>query len=191
MQTRIVEGLESVEPLEDNLCQNFVNFVSEQHQSLIKKQKSQSQSELKAKFEEIKIDQAKLFSENSKLEKHEQLKEEDMIIDLEKIDEEQKKNVEIANDLTKERFKELCEMELQKKVLYEKTYCKMIDKEDDRKVNNNIRLVYNSTGDRELQTYALPNLTEDYKKNYIMLSKCVFYKKWKITKEEMKILNLY
>lgn len=87
-----------------------------------------------------------------------------MIIDLEKIDEEQKKNVEIANDLTKERFKELCEMELQKKVLYEKTYCKMIDKEDDRKVNNNIRLVYNSTGDRELQTYALPNLTEDYKK---------------------------
>ena len=164
LQTRIVEGLESVEPLEDNLCQNFVNFVSEQHQSLIKKQKSQSQSELKAKFEEIKIDQAKLFSENSKLEKHEQLKEEDMIIDLEKIDEEQKKNVEIANDLTKERFKELCEMELQKKVLYEKTYCKMIDKEDDRKVNNNIRLVYNSTGDRELQTYALPNLTEDYKK---------------------------
>lgn len=42
----------------------------------------------------------------------------------------------------------------------------MIDKEDDRKVNNNIRLVYNSTGDRELQTYALPNLTEDYKKLY-------------------------
>ena len=87
-----------------------------------------------------------------------------MIIDLEKIDEEQKKNVEIANDLTKERFKELCEMELQKQVLYDKTYCKMIDKEDDRKVNNNIRLVFNSTGDRELQTYPLPNLTEDYKK---------------------------
>ena len=74
-----------------------------------------------------------------------------MIIDLEKIDEEQKKNVEIANDLTKERFKELCEMELQKQVLYDKTtYCKMIDKEDDRKVNNNIRLVFNSTGDRKL-----------------------------------------
>ena len=62
---------------------------------------------------------------------------------MEKIDEEQKKNIEIANDLTKERFKELCEMELQKNVLYEKTYCKMIDKEDDRKVNNNIRLVFN------------------------------------------------
>ena len=164
LSTRIIETLESVEPLEDNLCQNFVNQVSEQHQNLIKKAKSQNQSELKAKFEEIKIDQAKLFSENSKLEKHEQLKESDMIIDLEKIDEEQKKNVEIANDLTKERFKELCEMELQKNVLYEKTYCKMIDKEDDRKVNNNIRLVFNSTGDRELQTYPLPNLTEDYKK---------------------------
>ena len=164
LSTRIIETLESVEPLEDNLCQNFVNQVSDQHQSLIKKAKSQNQSELKAKFEEIKIDQAKLFSENSKLEKHEQLKESDMIIDLEKIDEEQKKNVEIANDLTKERFKELCEMELQKNVLYEKTYCKMIDKEDDRKVNNNIRLVFNSTGDRELQTYPLPNLTEDYKK---------------------------
>ena len=39
------------------------------------------------------------FSENSKLEKHEQLKEADMIIDLEKIDEEQKKNIELANDL--------------------------------------------------------------------------------------------
>ena len=164
LSTRIVETLESVEPLEDNLCQNFVNFVSEQHQSLIKKAKGQNQSELKARFEEIKIDQAKLFSENSKLEKHEQLKEEEMIIDLEKIDEEQKKNVEIANDLTKKRFKELCEMELQKKVLYDETYCKMIDKEDDRKINNNIRLVYNSTGDRELQTYALPNLSEDYKK---------------------------
>ena len=56
-----------------------------------KKIKSQNQSELKAKFEEIKIDQAKLFTENSKLEQHEQLKEADMIIDLEKIDEEQKK----------------------------------------------------------------------------------------------------
>ena len=168
LSTRIIETLESVEPLEDNLCQNFVNQVSEQHQNLIKKAKSQNQSELKAKFEEIKIDQAKLFSENSKLEKHEQLKESDMIIDLEKIDEEQKKNVEIANDLTKERFKELCEMELQKNVLYEKTYCKMIDKEDDRKVNNNIRLVFNSTGDRELQTYPLPNLTEDYKKKIIL-----------------------
>ena len=164
LSTRLVETLESVEPLDDNLCQNYVNLVSEQHQSLIKKEKSQNQSELKARFEEIKIDQAKLFSENSKLEKHEQLKEEEMIIDLEKIDEEQKKNAEIANDLTKKRFKELCEMELQKQVLYEKTYCKMIDKEDDRKVNNNIRLVYNSTGDRELQTYALPNLSEDYKK---------------------------
>ena len=164
LSTRLVETLESVEPLDDNLCQNYVNLVSEQHQSLIKKEKSQNQSELKARFEEIKIDQAKLFSENSKLEKHEQLKEEEMIIDLEKIDEEQKKNAEIANDLTKKRFKELCEMELQKQVLYEKTYCKMIDKEDDRKINNNIRLVYNSTGDRELQTYALPNLSEDYKK---------------------------
>ena len=150
LSTPIIETLESVEPLEDNLCQNFVIQVSEQHQNLIKKAKSQNQSELKAKFEEIKIDQAKLFTENSKLEQHEQLKEADMIIDLEKIDEEQKKNVEIANDLTKERFKELCEMELQKQVLYDKTYCKMIDKEDDRKVNNNIRLVFNSTGDRKL-----------------------------------------
>ena len=70
LSTPIIETLESVEPLEDNLCQK---------------------SELKAKFEEIKVDQAKLFTENSKLEQHEQLKEEDMIIDLEKIDEEQKK----------------------------------------------------------------------------------------------------
>ena len=91
LSTRIIETLESVEPLEDNLCQNFVIQVSEQHQNLIKKAKSQNQSELKAKFEEIKIDQAKLFTENSKLEQHEQLKEADMIIDLEKIDEEQKK----------------------------------------------------------------------------------------------------
>ena len=91
LSTRIIETLESVEPLEDNLCQNFVIQVSEQHQNLIKKAKSQNQSELKAKFEEIKVDQAKLFTENSKLEQHEQLKEEDMIIDLEKIDEEQKK----------------------------------------------------------------------------------------------------
>ena len=87
-----------------------------------------------------------------------------MIIDLEKIEEEQKKNEEIANDLTKERFKELCEMELQKKVLYDETYCKMIDKEDDRRVNNNIRLVFNSMGDRELQTYALPTLSEKFKR---------------------------
>ena len=40
----------------------------------------------------------------------------------------------------------------------------MIDKEDDRKVNNNITLVFNSTDDRELQAYPLPNLKEDYKK---------------------------
>ena len=164
LSSRIIETMESVEPLEDNLCQNFVNQVSDQHQSLIKKAKNQNQGELKNKFEEIKIDQNKLFSENSKLEEHEQLKESDMIIDLEKIEEEQKKNEEIANDLTKERFKELCEMELQKKVLYDETYCKMIDKEDDRRVNNNIRLVFNSMGDRELQTYALPTLSEKFKR---------------------------
>ena len=164
ISSRIIENLENVEPLEDNLCQNFVNQVSDQHQSLIKKAKNQNQGELKNKFEEIKIDQNKLFSENNKLEKHEQLKESDMIIDLEKIEEEQKKNEEKANELTKERFKELCEMELQKKVLYDETYCKMIDKDDDRRVNNNIRLVFNSMGDRELQTYPLPNLTESYKK---------------------------
>ena len=164
LSSRIIESMESVEPLEDNLCQNFVNQVSDQHQSLIKKAKNQNQGELKNKFEEIKIDQNKLFSENSKLEEHEQLKEADMIIDLEKIEEEQKKNEEKANELTKERFKELCEMELQKKVLYDETYCKMIDKEDDRKVNNNIRLVFNSMGDRELQTYPLPTLSESYKR---------------------------
>ena len=164
LSSRIIETMESVEPLEDNLCQNFVNQVSDQHQSLVKKAKNQNQGELKNKFEEIKIDQNKLFSENSKLEEHEQLKESDMIIDLEKIEEEQKKNEEIANDLTKERFKELCEMELQKKVLYDETYCKMIDKEDDRRVNNNIRLVFNSMGDRELQTYALPTLSEKFKR---------------------------
>ena len=164
LSSRIIETMESVEPLEDNLCQNFVNQVSDQHQSLIKKAKNQNQGELKNKFEEIKIDQNKLFSENSKLEEHEQLKESDMIIDLEKIEEEQKKNQEIANGLTRERFKELCEMELQKKVLYDETYCKMIDKEDDRRVNNNIRLVFNSMGDRELQTYALPTLSEKFKR---------------------------
>ena len=164
LSSRIIETLETVEPLEDNLCQNFINQVSDQHQNLIKKSKNQNQSELKAKFEEIKIDQTKLFTENNKLEKHEQLKEVDMIIDLEKIEEEEKKNIVIANDLNKVRFKELCEMELQKKVLYNETYCKMIDKEDDKKTNNNIRLVYNSTGDRELQTYALPNLSESFKK---------------------------
>ena len=32
LSTRIIETLESVEPLEDNLCQNFVIQVSEQHQ---------------------------------------------------------------------------------------------------------------------------------------------------------------
>ena len=110
LSSRIIETMESVEPLEDNLCQNFVNQVSDQHQSLIKKAKNQSQGDLKNKFEEIKIDQNKLFSENSKLEQHEQLKESDMIIDIEKIEEEQKKNEEKANELIKERFKELCEM---------------------------------------------------------------------------------
>ena len=164
LSSRIIETMESVEPLEDNLCQNFVNQVSDQHQSLIKKAKNQSQGDLKNKFEEIKIDQNKLFSENSKLEQHEQLKESDMIIDIEKIEEEQKKNEEKANELIKERFKELCEMEMQKKVLYDETYCKMIDKEDDRRINNNMRLVFNSMGDRELQTYPLPNLSESYKK---------------------------
>ena len=121
LSSRIIETMESVEPLEDNLCQNFVNQVSDQHQSLIKKAKNQSQGDLKNKFEEIKIDQNKLFSENSKLEQHEQLKESDMIIDIEKIEEEQKKNEEKANELIKERFKELCEMEMQKKVLYDET----------------------------------------------------------------------
>lgn len=164
LSTQIIENLEGIEFLDDSLCPNFVHFVNDEHQKLVKKAKNQNQSELKARFDEIKIDQAKLFTENSKLEQHEQLKESDMIIDLPKIEEQQIKNQEIADDLTKKRFKELCEMELQKNVLYDKTYCKMIDKEDDRKVNNNIRLVYNSTGDRELQTYPLPNLTDEFKK---------------------------
>ena len=40
----------------------------------------------------------------------------------------------------------------------------MREKDDDRIINNNIRLVSNSTGDRVLQTYGLPNLSEKFKK---------------------------
>ena len=40
-----------------------------------------------------------------------------MIIDIEKNEEEQKKIDEKGKELTKQRFKEFCEMELQKKVI--------------------------------------------------------------------------
>ena len=162
--SQIVETLESVDFLEDSVCNNFAAYVNDQHQTLIRKSKLQNQTELKARYDEIKNDQNKLFNDNNKLEPHEQLKEKDMIIDLERIDEEIKKNEKIANDLNKTRFKELCEKELQKKQLFEKTYNQMREKDDDRIINNNIRLVSNSTGDRVLQTYGLPNLSEKFKK---------------------------
>ena len=162
--SQIVETLESVDFLEDSVCNNFASYVNDQHQTLIRKSKLQNQTELKARYDEIKNDQNKLFNDNNKLEPHEQLKEKDMIIDLERIDEEIKKNEKIANELNKTRFKELCEKELQKKQLFEKTYNQMREKDDDRIINNNIRLVSNSTGDRVLQTYGLPNLSEKFKK---------------------------
>ena len=183
LSNQVVETLEAIEPLEDSLCPNFVTYVYDQHQNLIKKAKAQSQTELKSMYDEIKVEQNKLFNENSKLEEHEQLKENEMIIDLERIDEEHKKNQKIADDLTKTRFRELCEMELQKKVLFEKTYNQMREKEEDKTINNNIRLVFNSTGDRELQTYALPNVSEKMKNrlNYIkqlrLLQKMEEYKR--------------
>ena len=183
LSNQVVETLEAIEPLEDSLCPNFITYVYDQHQNLIKKAKTQSQTELKTLYDEIKVEQNKLFNENSKLEDHEQLKEKDMIIDLERIDQEHKINQKIADDLTKTRFRELCEMELQKKVLFEKTYNQMREKEEDRTINNNIRLVYNSTGDRELQTYALPNISEKNKNrlNYVkqqrLLQKMEEYKR--------------
>lgn len=163
LSNQIVETLETVSFVVDSLCPNFVYFVNEQHQNLIKNTKRQNQTDLKARFEEIKNDQAKLILENSKLEPHEQLKEKDMIIDKEKIEKEYKKNEQEAMELTKKRNKELCIMELQKKVLFEKTYKQMVIKEEDKTINNNIRLVYNSNGDRELKTYPLPNETPKFK----------------------------
>ena len=163
LSNQIVETLESASFVVDSLCPNFVFYVNDQHQNLIKNTKRQNQTDLKARFDEIKNDQAKLFLENSKLEAHEQLKEKDMIIDKEKIDKEYKKNEEECKELTKKRFKELCIMELQKQVLFESTYNQMRVKEEDKIINNNIRLVYNSNGDRELKTYALPNESPKFK----------------------------
>ena len=160
---QIVETLESVAFLSDPMASNFIYFVAEQHQNLIKSVKKQNQADLKARFEEIKNDQSKLFLENSKLEEHEQLKEKDMIVDKERIQKEYVKNDEETKALTKKLFRELCIKEKQKTFLFENTYNQMRIIEEDKIINNNIKLVFNSNGERELKTYALPNESPKFK----------------------------
>lgn len=161
---KYAETLEGVAEEEDMESSNFVETVNTNHENAIKSSKKQSQSDLISRFTEIKNEQSKLYSENSKLETHEQLSEKDMIIDEEKINKEYQALEREVNQLIKKRFEQLCRKERQKEILFAETYNKMLIKTDELNENNNMKIISNSNGERILQTYPIPTETPEFQR---------------------------
>jgi WD40 repeat protein len=190
-----LESLDLIEHCEDNQVRSFVELIQEEHDHIIHRNKKTSGQLLKAKIEDIKSELNKLINENSKLEEIEKLSKEEMIIDFERIEKESKEGVEMANEKIKHFFRELCEKELKRAKLFEKTYDLMRVKEDNKDnngsktINNNIRIISSSGGDKILKSYPIRKISEKEhaRMNYVkQLRLMELNEKYKRRQEKLK-----
>lgn len=160
-QNSLLLNMDNVELDFNKEACNFNKNIKEEHLKIVNFYKKSNQAMMKSKIDEIKLELLKYQNENQRLEEIEQLKVEEMIIDLDKVEKYKLKGEKAANETIKSNFHDLCKLELTKNKLLEFTYNKMIVKEENlATVNNNMRLISSSNGDKVLKSYPLINKSE-------------------------------
>ena len=157
-----LENMDIVEPLNDELVRSLVDIIQEEHNLIVEKNKKIRQANIKTNLEKIKQELKKLIADNSKLDPIEQLDKEEMIIDTTRIEKELQEGQEKANDLIKKYFTELCEKEIIRTKMIEKTYdvCRIKDIDPTKCFNNNIKIISFENRDRLLKSYPVRKLRD-------------------------------
>lgn len=162
-KSETLEELEIVDTLEftpDDELKSLEEIIYLEYLKLIRNTKKTYQAGLKDSIEKLKNELNKIITENSKEEELEQLKPEEMIIDQSRIDQERAVGENQEKELEKQLFYELCERELYKNKLYEKTYDTLLLKDSLGKItNNNIKIFSNISGDKFLKSFPLRKFT--------------------------------
>lgn len=173
-QNDAVEVFDNVDELEDSEVKKFRDLIIEEHNRLIKLSKKTNQAVLKTKLDEIRAELNKYLRENNDLEEIEKLNLNEMIIDLNRIEKERDSGELECDKMTKTYFEELCELEILKEKLFEKTYNSMVLKEEvqggqTKFSNNNIRMTSSTNGEKILKSYPIRNFThaENSRINYV------------------------
>ncbi len=173
IQNDAIEVFDTVDELNDNQVKKFRDLILDEHNRLIKLSKKTNQAVLKTKLDEIRVELNKYLRDNNELEEIERLNFSDMIIDLNRIEKEQEKGDIECDKMTKIYFEELCELEILKEMLFDKTYNSMVLVEDiqgQRKItNNNIRMTSSTNGEKILKSFPIRNFTaaENARINYV------------------------
>lgn len=172
-QNDAIEVFDTLDELEDSEVKMFRDMIIEEHNRLIKLSKKTNQAVLKTKLDEIRVELNKFLRENKDLEDIEKLNLDEMIIDLNRIEKEQERGQLECDKMTKTYFEELCELEILKEKLFQKTYNSMVLVEDiqgqTRITNNNIRMTSSTNGEKILKSYPIRNFTqtENSRINYV------------------------
>ena len=117
-------------------------------------------------MDEVRAELNKYLRENSEYEEIEKLELEEMIIDKKHITTEVERGEIEDEKITKIYFEELCELEILKEKLYEKTYNSMVLKEENtvtgqtKFINNNIRMTSSTNGEKVLKSYPVRNFSD-------------------------------
>jgi WD40 repeat protein len=163
-QNDSIEVFDTIDEIEDSEVKRFPDLIIEEHNRLIKLSKKTNQAVLKTKLDEIRVELNKFLRENNDLEEIEKLNLNEMIIDLNRIEKESERGELECDKMTKTYFEELCELEILKEKLFEKTYNSMVLKEDiqgqTRITNNNIRMTSSTNGEKILKSFPIRNFTE-------------------------------
>lgn len=162
-QNDAIEVFDTMDEIEDNEVKKFKDIIIEDHNRLIKLSKKTNQAGLKAKLDEIRSELNKNLRENNELEVIEKLKLDEMIIDLNRIEMEKELGKVECDKVTKNYFEELCELEILKEKLFQKTYNSMVAVEEyqgiTKTINNNIRMTSSTNGDKILKSYPIRNFS--------------------------------
>ena len=161
-----VEVFDTIEELEDHEVKLFKEIIIEEHNRLIKLAKKTNQAILKTKLEEIKTELNKYLRENSEYEDIEKLNLNEMNIDINRINLDMEKGNIECDKATKDYFHELCELEILKEKLFDKTYNLMVFTEETpgattKFINNNIRMTSSTNGEKVLKSFPIRNLSQN------------------------------
>jgi WD40 repeat protein len=157
---------ETAELIGDDLVRDFKAILIDMHNEKVYSYKKNAQSTIKSRLVEIKNELNKFIHENEVLPEIEQLSKEEMVIDTERVRLEEIEDDKLAQSHIKNYFIELCELEMLKVKLYNKTFNSMLTHDEQGKViNNNIRLISSTNGDKVLKSYPIRTLPESYIKN--------------------------
>ena len=158
----LLENIDMIDPLQDEFVRSLVEIIKDEHNSIVEKTKKMKQAHLKTNLDKLKLELKKLIFENSKLDEIEQLQKDEMIIDTARVEKELQDGQEKANELIKKYFTELCEKEIIRTKLIEKTYdvCRVKDADPLKALNNNIKIISFGNRERILKSFPVRKLRE-------------------------------